>query len=515
MQTKMIMAGTMLSLLVVSSLFANDNVRDRQATRRALLVGINEYDPAYGPGKLPSCINDALGVRNTIMLADPGQRWPASSIQVLTNNLATCSAIRTALQTLAAASQPGDVALYAHSSHGGQYSGTSVYLCAYDEDFTAVALGQDLSSFNSGVTVIVLVDACYSGGLFKQKDGWPFAEMAMQSYMQAKAKQYQTKGLAVPKDLGNNIAFMTACDYSQTCWAGSPYSLYIGTVITGCQDSAVDANHDGLYQFSELHTHAAQLASQANPNQTAQMFHEAVLTSMVARSVSPVVPSTPVTGDIDGDQKADLISVVGSNWYVWFSLSEYAQRSGPFDLGVAGTPLTGDIDGDRKADLISVVGPNWYVWFSSAEYATCSGPFDLGIAGAPATGDIDGDQKADLISVVGPNWYVWFSSAEYAICSGPFDLGIAGAPATGDIDGDRKADLISVVGPNWYVWFSSAEYATCSGPFDLGIAGAPLTGDIDGDRLADLISVEGSNWYVWFSTAQYQTCCGPYALIAP
>jgi hypothetical protein len=88
------MALMMLSLCVVSGLLSgaaqvdmagqggadavSGNVRDAQGSRRALLVGINEYDPDYGQGFLPSCINDALGVRDTIMLADPGQRWSAS-----------------------------------------------------------------------------------------------------------------------------------------------------------------------------------------------------------------------------------------------------------------------------------------------------------------------------------------------------------------------------------------------------------------------------------------------------
>jgi len=96
-------------------------------------------------------------------------------------------------------------------------------------------------------------------------------------------------------------------------------------VITGCLNSAVDANGDGLYQFSELHNYAAQIATQQNPNQTAQMFHEAVLTSMVARSVSSVVSTTPLTADFDKDGKADP-AVVDANgyWTIWWSTADYA-----------------------------------------------------------------------------------------------------------------------------------------------------------------------------------------------
>ena len=389
----------MMSLLVVQGLFSvaawadmikqgpATMVNDAQGTHRALLVGIDNYAPEYGPSPLPSCVNDAMGVRNTMLLADPGQRWSASSIQVLTNTLATCGAIRTALQSLAAVSQPGDLVLYAHSSHGGQYSGTSVFLCAYDQDYSAVSLGQDLALFNSGVTVIVLVDACYSGGLFKQEDGWPFSEMAMQSYTEAKTKQYQSKGLGVPKDLGNNIAFMTACDYSQTSLAGDPYSLYIGAVITGCLEPALDVNRDGLYQFSELHAYAAQYATQQNPNQTAQQFNGAVLTSMVARSVSTVIgPVIKANGLIN-----DITISHPDNLAITVQLDPGQYMGTPVDWWV-----------------VAQAGSSWYYLNSSGEWLPCEGNLsnchpacEVPIVNLPAT------QVLDMSLLVG-SYTFWF-----------------------------------------------------------------------------------------------------------
>lgn len=126
--------------------------------------------------------------------------------------------------------------------------------------------------------------------------------------------------------------------------------------------------------------------------------------------------------DIDGDGLGDMITVVGSNWYVWFSKSHYLVRGGPYDLGVYGLPAAGDLDDDGRPDLISVVGSQWYVWFSSSEYLIGSGPYDLGIAGRPAAGYIDDDDRADLIAVMGSNWYVWFSTSHYLIRCGPYVL---------------------------------------------------------------------------------------------
>ena len=410
MKMKMVVAGMVLGLFVVSGIVSSaaqapgnelgggaslgDRVRAASGTHRALLVGINEYDPAYGASPLGSCVNDVMGVRNMILLADPAQRWSASRIQLLTNNLATSQAIRSAWQSLATASQPGDLVLYAHSSHGGQYSGTSVYLCAYDQDYSAVSLGQDLAQINPGVTVVVLVDACHSGGLYKQNSGWPFAEMTLQSYRETQAQKYRAKGLAVPKDLGNNIAFMTACTYAQTCLSGSPYSLYIGSVITGCLDPAVDTNHDGLYQFSELHAYAAQIATQQNPNQTAQQFHETVLTSSAARSVGnvvgPVIMANGMTNDITISQSDNLAITVqlipgpytgelvdwwvvaqagGSSWYFLNSAGSWPQFDGnlsncrpAFSGALVNLPATLVLD--KAAINLSMPAGVYTFWFA-------------------------------------------------------------------------------------------------------------------------------------------------------
>lgn len=224
------------------------------------------------------------------------------------------------------------------------------------------------------------------------------------------------------------------------------------------------------------------------------------------------VPSSILSADLDGDSLADLITVVGSRWYIWFSQMQYMVRSGPFDLGIGGSPAIGDIDGDGISDLAMVLGSKWYVWFSTSQYQR-SGPFDLGIYGLPALCDIDGDRHADLVMVVGTKWYVWFSTSQYQR-SGPFNMGVAGLPAAGDVDGDGRDDLISVVGTKWYVWFSTAQYQRV-GPIDLGVAGIPALGDIDADGVNDLINVAGFNWNVWFSHTQYAVRGSLNALGAP
>ncbi|MFH1477641.1 MAG: FG-GAP-like repeat-containing protein [Verrucomicrobiota bacterium] len=511
MSTRQIIMA-MMSLIVVSGFLSSaaqvdmagqggvldvsGNVRDAQGTHRALLVGINAYAPEYDPGPLPSCINDALGVRNTILLADPGQRWSASLIQVLTNNFATRAAIRTTLQSLATASQPGDLALYAHSSHGGQYSGTSVFLCAYDADYSAVSLGQDLALFNPGVTVIVLVDACHSGGLFKQKDGWPFAEMTMKSYTETLTKQYQSKGLAVPKVPGTNIAFMTACDYSQTCQAGDPYSLYIGTVITGCLDSAVDVNKDGLYQFSELHTYAARLATQQNPGQTAQLFNEAVLTSMVARSVGSIVVTNTVVNDYDGDHKSDLAAYNAGYWSIYSLVNGIIAINAGEWGGANATPVPGDYDGDGKADLAFYRDGYWSIYSLVNGLILINGGEWGGANATPVPGDYDGDGKADLAFYRDGYWSIYSLANGLILFEGGEWGGANATPVPGDYDGDGKSDLAFYRDGYWSIYSLANGIILLNGEWG-GADCTPVPGDYDGDGKSDLAFYRSGYWSIY------------------
>lgn len=269
------------------------------ANRHALLVGIDHYDTYYGPSSLPSCINDAKGARDVLLAGTP-----AENVQLLTDAQATKSAIRGGLQAIASRSGPDDLIVYFHSSHGGQQWGTSTYLCTYDADYTDAELASDLALFRSTQAVVVIVDACHSGGLFKDA-GWPFIERVMKTYKVRKTAQLTAKGAHIPKDLGANIAFMTACNYTETCSAGDVYSLYTEYLVKACSLPSLDGNGDGNYQFSEVHAYAAAEATNQNPNQTAQCYNQALLESRIATAVGAAGGSpSPVTNGLSTEDQA-------------------------------------------------------------------------------------------------------------------------------------------------------------------------------------------------------------------
>ncbi|MGI5869094.1 MAG: pre-peptidase C-terminal domain-containing protein [Kiritimatiellia bacterium] len=263
------------ALVVCLGLFAIANAPG--ATRWGLLVGINDYAPGYA-SSLRCCVNDVVGIRSTMMLGDARGRWPAANIQVLTNSFASKTSIRSSFQGLASKAGPGDVVVYYHSSHGGQDVGTSTYLCAYNTDYTDEEMGVDLARFDSSVSVVVILDTCHSGGMFKSKS-WAFAENAMASFRAEKARQLRDAGLPVPKALGGNIAFMTACDYDELSWESPPHGFFTGAILRGCLEVSVDANGDGELQFMELFNYAA---AETAVDQTAQCLNAELLSGIPA-----------------------------------------------------------------------------------------------------------------------------------------------------------------------------------------------------------------------------------------
>ena len=267
-----------------------------------LFVGLNEYDAAtwrregYDVGPLQGAVSDATNV--CARFTDWGFCRREDAL-VLTNNLATVSAIRTALANIAAQAVAGDTVLYYHSGHGYQSTGTTVALIGYADYYWDYDLAADLGLFADGVRVVVMADTCHSGGLFKgggtrSRRTFNLAER-VQSLMSANRLRSTRRGatggtaatlrtLASPSQVG----WITAADYNQSSWDSldGVGGLFTLACLDGWRTGAADTDGDGRVNFYDLWLYAkdagAETAANEGEETEGQCFNEELLMAVLA-----------------------------------------------------------------------------------------------------------------------------------------------------------------------------------------------------------------------------------------
>lgn len=232
-------------------------------------------------------------------------------------------------------------------------------------------------------------------------------------------------------------------------------------------------------------------------------------------------------GDVNGDSRADIISVSSSgDATVWL-----ATKGGTFSSSsVWGTGLTsaqfvklGDVNGDGLADLF-VFRSNGFVdvykstgtgLVNDFAYHTPSvGP----LSEKPALADVNGDGRTDIIKF-GPNGgaTVWLatgsgfaSPVDWIPASYSAFVGFGGnVPYLGDFNGDGAADIVeSRVGGSFTYWISnrtnafvpSAQTVATGLPFNPFNSGRLpyFFGDFNGDGLKDVLAlgITGAKVYI-------------------
>ena len=284
----------------------------------ALCVGVNTYkstylDPSF---RLEGCVLDANRVWTNITKRG---KWTAANATRLLNSSATKAAIRKAITNIAAKAVSGDVFFYYHSSHGGNdYDNYDVYLCSHDADYTDQELASDLAQFASGVKVVVMVDACYSGGLFKpakkksmrraSSTGFDLAQRVSASIDALRAGTRKgRKGMESGRISSGEIGWLTSADYNQDSWESAAGGEFTGAAIQGWTngvcDSAKYGNRDGYANFYELWNYAKDIsvghAPPAEDRTDAQCLNTNVLLATIAGWVGPNAPGASYTIRLD------------------------------------------------------------------------------------------------------------------------------------------------------------------------------------------------------------------------
>lgn len=340
--------------VIFAAVVALGGVCAAEGAHYAVNVGVNEYDTSYVSKSdwLAGCVADANGIWADI--TGRGE-WTQESARKLLDSAATKAAIREAITNIASIAEAGDVFLYTHSSHGyNKLDENEEYtletgICTYDADYDDYELAADLAKFKSGVKVVVMVDACHSGGLFKGKGSSAGAEAGESSGFSAsarrrvksaaataaataataasssatsattaepvfdiagrvaslidtiRAKESRTRALA-PKGIeSSEIGWITAADYNQYSWdyddgRGGAFTM---AVLRGWEEGYCDdqscGNEDNHASFYELWNYARKVAVGGGEAGTsyytqAQCANEEVLQAVTAGWVGSAEP---------------------------------------------------------------------------------------------------------------------------------------------------------------------------------------------------------------------------------
>ena len=250
-----------------------------------------------------------------------------------------------------------------------------------------------------------------------------------------------------------------------------------------------------------------------------------------------------LTGDVNGDGRADIVGFSASNVFVSFGNS-----NGTFGAPIASSPgftknvggwtdnnnfprLTGDVNGDGRADIVGFSASNVFVSFGNS-----NGTFGAPIASSPGftknvggwtdnnnfprlTGDVNGDKRADIVGFGASNVFVSSGNS-----NGTFGTPIAYSPGltknvgdwtdnnnyprvAGDVNNDGKADLIG--------FGASDVFASLSGSSPLPPGYYPNINDVMKSFLSNTANTNGeTGWSTKSVDEQWDRVSGESAQFA-
>ncbi|MBB4904978.1 FG-GAP-like repeat-containing protein [Actinophytocola algeriensis] len=240
---------------------------------------------------------------------------------------------------------------------------------------------------------------------------------------------------------------------------------------------------------------------------------------------------TPLTGDVNGDGKDDIVTFThGSLADVHVALSTGSAFAGAAKwhdfFAIDGeVPAVGDVNGDGRDDIITFTRNNLadvYVALSTGTSFAASAKWHdfFGIAGeSPGVADVNGDGRDDIVTFThgsSADVYVALSNGSSFGASAKWHDSFAAGltdPRLGDVNGDGKADVVqfSREGVVHVALSSGTSFGTSRKWHDFFAPQGefPYVGDYDGDGRTDIVTftkLPGADTYVALSTG---TAFGP------
>jgi hypothetical protein len=210
----------------------------------------------------------------------------------------------------------------------------------------------------------------------------------------------------------------------------------------------------------------------------------------------------PFSGDFNGDGRSDFMLMGGLYQYVFLSNGDgtftAVQNANPgswnFNLPDPKNfmPISGDFNGDGKADFMLMGGLYQYVFLSNGDgtfTATSqanpnSWNFNLPVPEnfIPISGDFDGDGRTDFIIMGGTTQYVFVSNGDGTFTAAtntnpgnwnftlpsPLDF----KPIPGDFNGDGQTDFVLMGGVTQYTFLARGPAADLLSSISSGLGGS-------------------------------------------
>lgn len=347
------------------------------ATNYALCTGLNEYSD---PGNdLDGCVPDAKNVYTNIILRG---EWKSANATLLTNSQGTFAAVSNKLMSFASSAVSGDVVLYYQSSHGYQSSGKNTGICMYDKNMSDSNFAKILANFKSGVKVVIVLDTCHSGGMFKsaRRDGtaelsspFAFAQRVNEELAAIRADE-AARGIRTAAKLAVlDCAWITAADYDQYSWDGDDGGkftvCFVGSVKSGACDKSPYGNGDSYATFQEMFDYAvAQDITHGNgkpgtddytmPQCTNTTVLAAVTFGWVGKEAPGGVRFAPIpdqTATVGAPLAYTLVAsnADGSTGTITFSVASSTAPASSYSLSGADFTFTAPADGSYSFDFLA------------------------------------------------------------------------------------------------------------------------------------------------------------------
>ena len=194
----------------------------------------------------------------------------------------------------------------------------------------------------------------------------------------------------------------------------------------------------------------------------------------------------PVSGDYDGDRKADPAVYCNGFWYIANIQGTPIAYEVPWG-DAAFTPVPGDFDGDGRSDLAVYLesAGTWYI--TSLQHGVIAFGDPWGGPGlSPVPGDYAGNGRTDLSVYDDAGfWYVQAMPTRKTLLWqknwGFYNM----LPVPGDYDGDGYADMAVYKNGLWYIRSLQGELLLWADSWG-GPGFIPVPGDFNGDGKADL-----------------------------